>query len=408
HKLWKEFSAACDKAYEPCREIFKAQKVERKDNLNKKRALITEIETRFADTDWKQPNWKELDKWLRQQRSAFYNIGHTEHKHHKTLKTRLDKITDEFEIHLGRERARSLKARQTLITDIEALAELEDARAAMTQLETLKKSWVITVLEKRGIENKLWDAYQKAQDAIYNKRNADRKEQDQVRNDNLKQKRLVVEALIQAANAPAEELLKQQSALAQHGDQFNAIGYVPRKAEKALMDSWRKAQKDFKSALSKAKKSLAKAEMQAIIDKAKLCAELENQLQLSKTIDTEKAKATFEALPALSSAAETAMNKRFESIITGKAIDAKTLQDNTEAQLSRCLKIEVMLDLDTPNEFSKARMAYQIERLSASMKKNTSGQESKDSLLDELLLCSAVDPKQSTTLWKRIDAILAA
>ncbi|MEE9447817.1 MAG: DUF349 domain-containing protein, partial [Arenicellales bacterium] len=93
HKLWKEFSAACDKAYEPCREIFKAQKAERKENLNKKRALITEIEERFAATDWKQPNWKELDKWLRQQRSAFYNIGHTEHKHHKTLKTRLDKIT---------------------------------------------------------------------------------------------------------------------------------------------------------------------------------------------------------------------------------------------------------------------------------------------------------------------------
>ena len=407
HKLWKEFSDACDTAYEPCRVYFKAQKEERKTNLLEKRELIEQINTRFEKTDWSQPDWKEIDKWLRQARGKFFKIGHTDYKQHKKLRTNLDKALVQFEEHLGRERERSLKQRRKLVDDIQALEQLDDIRDAISQLDQLKKKWQITVLDKRGIENKLWDQYQKAQDAIYSKRNDERKEQDQARNENLKQKRLVVEGLTKAAGTPEGDLINGQSILAQHKDRFNEIGYVPRKAEKALMDSWRSAQKQFSDVLNKAKKAKVRNTRNALIEKAQFCAALEQSKQQSNKLDPEESLKAYEVLMPLSTELETLLRKRVDAALDETAYTPEILLKNTEAQLLACLKIEVMLDLPSPDQFSKQRMAYQIERLSASMKKNTQTQESVETLRQQLLTTGPVQAEQYEAIQVRIKPLLS-
>lgn len=406
HKLWKEFSDTCDLAYEPCREFFKAQKEERKTNLAAKRQLITEINQRFEDTDWAQPDWKEIDKWLRQVRGKFFKIGHTDYKQHKKLKTNLDKALDQFEEHLSRERDRNLKARQKLIEDVLALEQTQDLRQAMAELEDIKKKWVITVLGKRGLENNLWKQYQKAQDLIYAKRNTERKEQDQERNDNLKQKRLLVEKLLEAANATPEAILSETSLLAQCIDAFIDIGYVPRKAEKALMDSWRKAQKHYKAALTKARQAQAKLSQNALLEKARLCADLEQKQQQGEPADAAAAALAYEALPALSKEMESALRERLAKASKGEPIARAHLEINTIEQLTRCMKLEVMLDLATPEAYTRDRMAFQIERLSASMKKNAQAQENASDLKTQLLTCGAIEPTQFDPIWSRINTIL--
>jgi len=408
HKLWKEFSDSCDKAYEPCREFFKAQKLERKNNLAEKRQLIADINQRLEDTDWDKPDWKDIDKWLRQVRGKFFKIGHTDYKHHKKLKAALETALNSFEAHLSRERERSLKARRKLVDDILALEQVDDIREAMSALDELKKKWQITVLSKRGVENKLWEKYQKAQDLIYSKRNAERKEQDQERNNNLKQKRLVVEKLLSAAAAKPVELLENSSALAQCSDEFNAIGYVPRKAEKALMDNWRKAQKQFKTALADARKAKRKSAQSALLEKARLCSRLEQQRLNGESIDCDAAQQSYTALPALSAELEKKLRARLDAICADSLTSEAQIKANTTEQLLRCMKLEVMLDLTTPEAYAKQRMAFQIERLAASMKKNTQAQEDAGDLKQQLLSCGAIEAGQYEPIWQRIDAILNA
>ena len=406
HKLWKEFSDTCDAAYAPCRIYFKEQQQLRKDNLKLKRELIAEMNQRFEETDWKEPDWKDIDKWLRQARTRFFKIGHTDYKHHKKLKTALDDVQARFDEPLTRERERSLKARQKLIEDVLALEHV-DPRSAITELDSLKKRWVITVLSRRNIENKLWKDYQKAQDQIYAKRNADRKEQDQERNDNLKQKRLLVEKLLKASNEPADVMLNSPSLQAQLDDQFKAIGYVPRKAEKALMDSWRNAQKAHSTALRNAQKTQRSNARNALRDKALFCGELEQQRLKGQQIDTAQVQQDYDSLPGLPDKLDAQLRSRLNRAIEDQ-LDKAMLKGNTEAQLQRCLKLEVMLDLDTPPEYAKARMAFQIERLSASMSKNTRAQEDAASLREQLLTCGAVEADQYDAIRARIEPILSA
>jgi exonuclease SbcC len=412
HALWKEFSKACDTAYEPCRAFYKAQKEERKKNLAQKRELLEEIDARFEKIDWSQPDWKEIDQWLRQVRSRFFKIGHTDYKQHKKLRTRLDTALAQFEVHLSRERERSLKMRRKLIDDIQALEVVEDVREAISQLDQLRKKWQITVLDKRGVENKLWDQYQKAQDVIYSRRNTERKEQDQARNENLKLKRRVVEDLIKASGASVDDLIKGQSVLAQHKDRFNEVGYVPRKAEKSLMDSWQSAQKQFGEASKNAQKARARNAQNTLLEKARFCTAIEQSKQQTETLDAAETPDTpdtikaYQALPPLSSDLEALFQKRLDAALNETAYPDAVLRKNTDAQLLACLKAEVMLDLPSPEQYSKQRMAYQIERLSASMKKNAQAQENIETLKQQLLTTGPIQADQHDAIVARIAPIL--
>ena len=291
--------------------------------------------------------------------------------------------------------------------DIQKLLLL-DVRQAISELDSLKKKWVITVLGKRGLENKLWNQYQKAQDLIYAKRNTERKEQDQERNDNLKQKRLQVEKLLEAANETPEAMLSGPSVLAQSIDAFNDIGYVPRKAEKALMDSWRKAQKQYKAALTTARQAQAKLSQNALLEKARLCADLEQKQQQGEPADAAAATLAYEALPTLSKEMESTLRKRLTQASESEPLAVAQLEKNTTDQLARCMKLEVMLDLPTPEAYTRERMAFQIERLSAAMKKSDQAQENASDLKAQLLTCGAIEPTQFETIWNRINAILEA
>ncbi len=100
------------------------------------------------------------------------------------------------------------------------------------------------------------------------------------------------------------------------------------------------------------------------------------------------------------------MQQRLQGALEQGSYSSDTLSANTESQLQRCLKAEVIQDLPTPGEFSRQRMAYQIERLSNSMKKNTGALENIDTLKRELLTTGPIVQDQHEAIWARIDSIV--
>jgi hypothetical protein len=198
-----------------------------------------------------------------------------------------------------------------------------------------------------------------------------------------------------------------QSILAQHKDRFNEIGYVPRNAEKSLMDSWRSAQKQFAGALNKAQKVKAKNTQNALLDKARFCADLEQRKQIAEPLDAAEAVKAYGALPPLSTTLEALFRKRLDAALNEQPYTDGVLLNNTETQLLACLKAEVILDLPSPDEYAKQRMAYQIERLSASMKKNTQAQENIETLKQQLLTTGPIQADKYETIMARIEPVLS-
>jgi len=402
--LWKEFDQACEEAYKPCIEYFKKQKKRRLENLAQRRAIIDNLNMLYAATDWKQPDWREIDKTVKHARRDFYKIGNVDFKHRKPVAMALDKALEQFEQQLSGERTRSMKAREKLIADIEALSEVANLRDALDQLESLKKRWSITVTGKREHENKLWKRFQTACDATYRRRDAKRKEQDAEREENLQQKQALIDELTQSSAAADEELLANASTLARIRQQWETIGWVPRKQENRLDSQWRNAQQQFSHALKTAESRARSSELDSLAQRAALCHQWEQAVLAGDTIDTVAVEAQWNALPALSNTRDGAIQQRFKQALSRP--EEATLSANLAAKQASCLRLEVLLELESPQECQAERMAYQIERLNASMKNDHSAQDIPRDLLVTLLTTGAVPADAAGAIEQRVNNCL--
>lgn len=172
------------------------------------------------------------------------------------------------------------------------------------------------------------------------------------------------------------------------------------------MDSWRSAQKQFAETLNKAQKAKAKTTQNALLEKARFCASLEQRKQQSEPLDAADTVKAYDALAPLSTTLEALFRKRLDAALNEQPYADNILLNNTETQLLACLKAEVILDLPSPDEYAKQRMAYQIERLSASMKKNTQAQENIETLKQQLLTTGPIQSDKYETILVRIKPVL--
>jgi hypothetical protein len=403
--LWKTFDRACETAYKPCIAHFEKLKQRRAENLKKRQAIIDSLNARYAATDWKQPDWRDIDKFLSHARRDYYKIGNVDHKHRKPLARALQEALDQYEPHLSSERSRSLRVREKLIADIEALAAVDNLRDALEQLEALKKQWKITVVEKRTLENRLWKQFQAACELTYQRRDAERNEQAAERNENEKQKQALIEELTRATTASDAELLANASVLARTRARWQEIGWVPRKHENSLNSRWQAAQQQFTDALKAAESRSQASELDNLSRRAVLCSQWEQAVLAGNAIDADAIRAEWDDLPALSSAHAEAMEQRFSQALSRP--NDTTLSRNLADKQAACLRLEVLLELESPPDCQAERMAYQVERLNASMKMNQGTQDSPEDLLLSVLTIGAVPADAAGGIEQRIKHCIA-
>lgn len=408
-----EFDQACKEAFKPCKAYFDERKKMSKQALQQKRAIIDEVNQQFAATDWSNPDYKAIDQWLRSQRREFFKIENTPYKQRKAMVQALDDATLQFAGPLSRERKRCYKTRQKLLEEMQALQTVADSKAAIEQLEAIKKQWVVTVIEKHGLERKLWKQYQAACDAVYNKRKSARKEQDVQFAENLQSKNALLDKLGEIAALAPLEALKQRPKFLQLLNQYREIAAVPRQHEKSVLNRFKQIKKQFDENNATGGQTLRAQHKQQQFSLACLCDALEQAVITQKSTDDivlkwQDLSATISAVSsAPADLAELAkLTKRFDEAIKAVAsggFAAQDLANNLAQKQSHCLKLEVCYDMDSPQEFRKQRMAYQIERLSAAMKKNLISQEQPEQLISGLLSIGAVAADQAKAMAARIE-----
>jgi len=403
-ELWEEFDKLCTQAYKPCAEHFKKLKQQRKDNLQQRQAVIDSLNARFEATDWKAPDWRALDQFARQAQRDFHNLGSVDFKHRKRIAGALDEALARFEDHLSRERDRSVRTREHLIAQIEELAGLDNLREALERLDSLKKQWTITVPDKRGVENRLWKRFQVACGRVHDRQDAERKRQDAERNANLARKQALIDELARAV-ADAD-VLAEATLPARLQDRWQETGAVPRKDEARLDKHWREAQQQFRRALAAAQAHARASEMERLAQRAALCERWEQATLTGGDVDVTAAQAEWDALPALEGSHAEALQRRFQQAF--KHPDDAALSANLTARQTACVRLEVLLNLESPPGFQGERMAYQVERLNASLKKELDARKSIESLLATLLTTGAVPAAAAQAIAHRARNCLTA
>lgn len=375
--LWERFHAASEVVYARCRPFMEMQATEREANRHAREQVCQQIEEFLNQVDWERVEWKKILRAERDTRQTWAAIGVTEGRHRKALERRFHQSLRQLDRRLDAERKINQAHKQQLIERARALAELPDLDAAIEQVKKLQREWHTTVPTHQKTENRLWQNFRTACDAVFERRAALTQAHSNALRDHLAVREAIcteARALIAATEVDAQQLVAQLSALeerwrvAQHEP-------VPRQAAAGVAQQWH----DCREALAQRIHADAAQHRQATLallqQQAALCEQLEHSVLgvAAEPIAPEVARQRWQALQSADHAAHPALVARFEQALTAAAQPEQVgaLQNryaaNGALRQRLCVQLEIIAGIESPPEFAQQRLEFQVARLAERM-----------------------------------------
>ena len=414
-KLYGRFDKACTEAWKACAVYFAEQRRKRQQNSAQREKICEFLELEFEKIEWRNVQWKEVQQLIREQTTQWRKCGQADYKQHKSLQTRFSAILEKFDDHLERERERNFKKREKLIEDIVELGKRDDSSSLISEVQKLQKQWLTTVTSSRGKEQALWKRFTEVCDSVYDKRRSEQKEFKLSLQKSLEQREVLCKT-IEVACATESEHAAIPTSLGKWQEQWATFGEMPRGDEKKINGRYRDAISQAKKVVAAIAQSNAQQTTVLLWEKSLLCAELEALLLTEPIVQDSERKTrgtqlieSWAAKQPLPTDLEKTVGERWQ--LADKALNddntltrlSNSLADNAEKLHLLLLHLEILAELDSPAEFSKQRMAMQIERLSAAMGKGDGEVKNADELIREALLVGAVDARQHKPAFARLE-----
>lgn len=219
--------------YDKINEHYEAQRQMLKANIDAKKALVAELESRLADlTTWTTfKHWEAQTAFVLELQAKWKTIGAGNRKDNEAVYQAFRAQCDTFfaakknfskEIDAANQEVVAKK--KALIEKAQSLATSTDWKNTAEQLKKLQKQWQDSGSAGQRFENKLWKEFRAACNAFFDARQTHFAGQDAENAENLSAKLALIEAL-QQYELPSDK----QEALAklrEFQQQFNAIGPV--------------------------------------------------------------------------------------------------------------------------------------------------------------------------------------
>lgn len=418
--LWDRFHALSEQVYERCRPYLDEQAAERDANRAAREALIAELEAFLEKVDWERMDWKKALRAQREMRQAWADIGPVEARQRKALERRFRHATKALETHLHDERERNQKHKRDLIERVEGLIEEPDLERAIEETKQLQRQWHTTVPARQKDENKLWQRFRGACDAVFNRR----RERQEAYLAELNEHLRVREAICEEAERAAAEVSESHaidSARRELEARWldNESLTVPRQAAGALAQRWRAA----REALSRRRKELDREQRRQgfalLHEQGTLCERLERMVEDGAVDDDALAKieSEWDELGEQRNAdLQRGMRARFDAALeaarageTGRDAFAERLAENGRQRAELCLHLEILAQVDSPPELTQERLEFQVARLKGRM---TGGGRDPlvgtASLLQQWYLCGVAPAADSPALEQRFQRVWEA
>ena len=353
--LWNRFRAAADKAYEPCKAYYADMAVQRQRNLSNRKELVAQLVEYEASMDWDNADWAIVQKTLDTAREAFRSFSPVDRHEHKASQASLQTISDKIYAHIKAEYQHNIEAKEALIAQATALQDVEDLSQAIEQSKQLQQDWKTVGMTPNKADQKLWQAFRIACDAVFARRDEQRQ-----------QNKVQIEASIEQANAitARAEAIANEAKAGASAEQKEALQLCQNEFAELSMP---------KAVYTKLRKRLADAQ-QALEESAVVAKQAKKQqawITLTDRLTAISLKAS-DAQQAESLYKADATDLKLPKGIDSALVEAKwnsTAENSadisaTDELREACIALEIAAELASPAEDQQARMAYQVKRLS--------------------------------------------
>jgi exonuclease SbcC len=422
-EVWKRFNQACQTAYEPCKVYFHEKSNEREQHLLQKQALSEQLETYAENTNWQTVEWKKVSNLVRDAENKWKTIGATDRKFKKSIQQRFESALLVLETHLDNERLRNCHERVQLylqvvgiVEDFETfIATNSDAKLiestlnqAIENLKALQTQWKVTIPGSRRIEREFWTSFRGSCDKLFNYRQKQIDEQSNELQAYLDQKTAIcdeMDRMLKDDSINSDQIKKFRDQWQDIKADWKQIGNIARRRKaKAIETVEKRFETLYKKLRNQYKKQLANEQRDQLDQlklKAALCAEVEQATEFDETIQNR----WQELAPLHNSEFEQIIQQRFEKacnnaedIVNPKGIEEKQ---------AYCIRMEILAGIESPAEAAQARLAYQVDRLSAAMtdgnKTSMNPEQEALEIQQNWYLSSAVSRKQTQILEQRFN-----
>ena len=245
-EVWARFKAASTIINRRHQEHFEGKKEQERINLEKKTALCEKIENIDYKALTSYQAWNDATQSIIDLQAEWKEIGFAPQKMNLKIFERFRAACDEFfkrksdyYKEVKNSLAANLEKKKQLCEQAEQLKESDDWKSTADKLTKLQKEWKETGPVTQKYSDALWKRFVAACDTFFERRNAATSSQRKTEQENLKQKRAVIDSILAIdANAEENEQIKQLNALI---PQWNSIGHVPFKEKDSIYKEYKDA-----------------------------------------------------------------------------------------------------------------------------------------------------------------------
>ncbi len=374
--LWERFDGACEKAYAPAAKHFAELAARKKEARKQREAYIAESEAHAQALAAEPADWRAVERFLRDRDRGWRegDLGSVDPGAWKKLDARFKTALGSLREGLSKARDGAKAGRQALIDEANALLAKATEREVPSQIKAIQARWqeqakALALLQRD--ERELWTKFRAACDAVFEARQAKRKEEDGRKSERRRALETLcaqAEQLSLAADKPEQELRR---GLRELQEQWKREARGAEAEARALDPRFGKAKAALEAALSARARSREAALWQALAAKERLCEEVDAWVQAGAA--PAEAQATLESRwsggAALPDAWERKLGARRDAALSaladpGAAGEYRARMERAAgARREMLLELELLLGLESPPELQPQRMALQMKKL---------------------------------------------
>lgn len=374
-QLWKEFKTLSDQAYEPCKEYFKERKQLMAENLLNRKAICDSLEAEYKsmiDTEG-EPEISKLNKLLSDAEKNWKRFAPIEQSKIKSLQKRFYATVNQLRKMRKGKLSVSGKQKQELIGQAQELSKLDDNKHAMNEAKRLQQEWKKIGPTSYREDQKYWQDFRAACDAIFNKRNQASSELQE----DLKKIETRLNEILGALDAIAKqeeaEFRESRGSYKDLAQEFsNSLDPRIKSQRKRLLDRFNTLKRQIDSRFRALPDKRQQQLKQAVLDRAALLLSIE-RASLSET-DAAKFNSLQDDFDHASwnNAAKTG-NPDIDTLLSARHSAVFSARSHADLLNSckrcgeefreLCIQAEIRANIDSPAEDKAHRMKLQLEQL---------------------------------------------
>lgn len=361
--LWEAFQAAAQQAYAPCKIYFEEQAQARDDNAVKRRALLSQLNEYDQGYDWENAVWKDVDQTLKLAREAWQSYWPIPRKQIKPLQQEFDEILDKLYGRLHEDYEKNRQKKEALVEQASKLLDAQDTPAAIETAKQLQATWQTIGRCKRKDDQALWKAFRGHCDSIFEKRHQETAALQEERQQAKQQAEAILQELEQIASTSGPAFFDAKTNLDDINQRFQGVGELPREHSKGIAQRYQKLLEQIQKKTDDERKEAAAhlwIDILQAADNLRLYEQATIQHSDSATALRKNIENRLQSAEKWPAGCRDELEKRLQQ--AGQATDANTPENIRQLRLL-CIRSEILVGLDTPEEDRALRMEYQVEQL---------------------------------------------